>query len=157
MGRLIAISNRTAADPSARAGGLAVAVWESLTSTGGMWFGWSGNIVDEVGPPDHIEDEGVEFVVTDFTEAEHDGFYLQYANRVIWPVFHYRVDLAHFGDTDFATYASVNKRIADMVVPHLKEGDSVSAGQVVIQLRDIQASSDLGANKQRYFGLKAKR
>ena len=46
MGRLIAISNRTAADPSARAGGLAVAVWESLTSTGGMWFGWSGNIVE---------------------------------------------------------------------------------------------------------------
>ena len=99
MGRLIAISNRTAADPSARAGGLAVAVWDSLTSTGGMWFGWSGNIVEEVGPPDHIEDEGVEFVVTDFTEAEHEGFYLQYANRVIWPVFHYRVDLAHFGDT----------------------------------------------------------
>lgn len=126
MGRLIAISNRTAADPSARAGGLAVAVWESLTSTGGMWFGWSGNIVEgEPGEPEHISDEGVDFVVTDFTEAEHNGFYLQYANRVIWPVFHYRVDLAHFGDKDFAAYAGVNKRIADMVVPHLKDGDSV--------------------------------
>ena len=126
MGRLIAISNRTAADPSARAGGLAVAVWESLTSTGGMWFGWSGNIVKgEPGPPEHITDEGVDFIVTDFTEAEHDGFYLQYANRVIWPVFHYRVDLAHFGDTDFDAYEKVNKRIADMVVPHLEKGDSV--------------------------------
>ncbi|WP_084417988.1 alpha,alpha-trehalose-phosphate synthase (UDP-forming) [Henriciella litoralis] len=125
MGRLIAISNRTAADASARAGGLAVAVWESLTATGGMWFGWSGNIVDEVGEPEVIKDEGVEFVVTDFTEDEHDGFYLQYANRVIWPVFHYRVDLAHFGNTEFATYAAVNERIANMVVPHLKEGDSV--------------------------------
>ncbi|HIG24107.1 trehalose-6-phosphate synthase [Henriciella sp.] len=126
MGRLIAISNRTAADPSARAGGLAVAVWESLTSTGGMWFGWSGNIVKgEPGPPEHITDEGVDFIVTDFTEAEHDGFYLQYANRVIWPVFHYRVDLAHFGDTDFDAYEKVNKRIADMVVSHLEKGDSV--------------------------------
>ncbi len=120
MGRLIAISNRTAADPSARAGGLAVAVWESLTSTGGMWFGWSGNIVKgEPGPPEHITDEGVDFIVTDFTEAEHD------ANRVIWPVFHYRVDLAHFGDTDFDAYEKVNKRIADMVVSHLEKGDSV--------------------------------
>jgi trehalose 6-phosphate synthase len=125
MGRLIAISNRTAADASARAGGLAVAVWESLTATGGMWFGWSGNIVDEVGEPEVMEDEGVEFVVTDFTEEEHDGFYLQYANRVLWPVFHYRVDLAHFGNTEFATYAAVNERIANMVVPHLKDGDSV--------------------------------
>ncbi|MGB3626308.1 MAG: trehalose-6-phosphate synthase [Henriciella sp.] len=126
MGRLIAISNRTAADPSARAGGLAVAVWESLTSTGGMWFGWSGNIVDEVAAePETFSDEGVDFVVTDFTEAEHDGFYLQYANRVIWPVFHYRVDLAHFGNTDFETYAAVNKRIANLVVPRLEDGDSV--------------------------------
>lgn len=126
MGRLIAISNRTAADASARAGGLAVAVWESLTSTGGIWFGWSGNIVeDSVGEPETFTDEGVEFVTTDFTEAEHDGFYLQYANRVIWPVFHYRVDLAHFGNTDFATYAAVNERIAGLVVPRLKEGDSV--------------------------------
>lgn len=126
MGRLIAISNRTAADPSARAGGLAVAVWESLTSTGGMWFGWSGNIVDgEVGEPQVFSDEGVDFVTTDFTEDEHDGFYLQYANRVIWPVFHYRVDLAHFGSTDFKTYAAVNERIANLVVPRLQEGDSV--------------------------------
>lgn len=126
MGRLIAISNRTAADASARAGGLAVAVWESLTSTGGIWFGWSGNIVDkDPGEPDVFTDEGVEFVVTDFTEAEHDGFYLQYANRVIWPVFHYRVDLAHFGNTDFATYAAVNERIANLVVPRLEKGDSV--------------------------------
>ncbi|MEQ8558994.1 MAG: trehalose-6-phosphate synthase [Henriciella sp.] len=126
MGRLIAISNRTAADASARAGGLAVAVWESLTSTGGIWFGWSGNIVEgEVGEPDVFTDENVEFVTTDFTEAEHDGFYLQYANRVIWPVFHYRVDLAHFGNTDFDTYAGVNERIAGLVVPRLKEGDSV--------------------------------
>jgi len=126
MGRLIAISNRTAADASARAGGLAVAVWESLRSTGGIWFGWSGNIVeDEVGEPQVFSDEGVEFVTTDFTEAEHDGFYLQYANRVIWPVFHYRVDLAHFSSKDFDVYADVNERIAELVAPRLKEGDSV--------------------------------
>lgn len=91
-----------------------------------MWFGWSGNIVDEVAAePETFSDEGVDFVVTDFTEAEHDGFYLQYANRVIWPVFHYRVDLAHFGNTDFETYAAVNKRIANLVVPRLEDGDSV--------------------------------
>ncbi len=126
MGRLIAISNRTAADASARAGGLAVAVWESLTATGGIWFGWSGNIVkDTPAAPDVFTDEGVEFVVTDFTEAEHDGFYLQFANRVIWPIFHYRVDLAHFGNTDFETYAAVNERIASLVVPRLEKGDSV--------------------------------
>ncbi|WP_370235070.1 MULTISPECIES: alpha,alpha-trehalose-phosphate synthase (UDP-forming) [Henriciella] len=126
MGRLIAISNRTAADASARAGGLAVAVWESLKSTGGMWVGWSGNISDEVpAEPEVFTDEGVEFVVTDLTEQEHDGYYLQYANRVIWPIFHYRVDLAHFANPDFSAYAAVNARISSLVAPRLKDGDSV--------------------------------
>jgi adhesin transport system membrane fusion protein len=38
----------------------------------------------------------------------------------------------------------------------VREGDSVQAGQVLMRLRDIQASSDLGANQKRYLGLLAK-
>lgn len=35
----------------------------------------------------------------------------------------------------------------------VREGDSVEAGQSVMRLRDVQASSDLGANRKRYLGL----
>jgi adhesin transport system membrane fusion protein len=35
------------------------------------------------------------------------------------------------------------------------EGDEVAAGQVLLRLSDIEASSDLGANKARYLGLLA--
>lgn len=126
MGRLIAISNRTAADPGARAGGLAVAVWESLKSTGGVWFGWSGDIVEQ---PTRslrtLKDDGVEFVLTDLSQHEHDQYYLQYANSVLWPVFHYRIDLASFDSDAFEVYASVNQRIANMVAERLRDGDSV--------------------------------
>lgn len=126
MGRLIAISNRTAADPSARAGGLAVAVWESLKSTGGVWFGWSGNIVDKPSRSvNQMKDDGVEFVVTDLTEQEHDQYYLRYANSVLWPVFHYRIDLASFDTDAFEVYASVNQRIANLVADRVKDGDSI--------------------------------
>ncbi|MCB9997101.1 MAG: HlyD family type I secretion periplasmic adaptor subunit [Rhodospirillales bacterium] len=38
----------------------------------------------------------------------------------------------------------------------VREGDSVQAGQVLMRLRDVQASSDLGANRKRYLGLLAK-
>lgn len=38
----------------------------------------------------------------------------------------------------------------------VREGDSVEAGQPLMRLRDIQASSDLGANRKRYLGLLAK-
>ena len=39
---------------------------------------------------------------------------------------------------------------------YVKEGQDVVAGQPLIRLRDIQAASDLGSNRQRYFTLKAK-
>ncbi len=128
MSRLVAISNRTAVDPQARAGGLAVAVWESLKATGGLWFGWSGEIVEE-GPRSNSlhahYDEGVEFLLTDLTQEEHDGYYLNYANRVIWPVFHYRIDLAWFDREAFTTYAAVNQRIARQIAPRLQDDDIV--------------------------------
>lgn len=126
MGRLIAISNRTAADPSARAGGLAVAVWESLKSTGGVWFGWSGDVVEKPSRSvQSLKDDGVEFVLTDLSEDEHDQYYLQYANSVLWPVFHYRLDLAAFNSEAFQVYTAVNQRIANLVAERLREGDSV--------------------------------
>jgi adhesin transport system membrane fusion protein len=37
----------------------------------------------------------------------------------------------------------------------VKEGDQVSAGQVLVRLNAIEASSDLGANRSRYLGLMA--
>lgn len=126
MGRLIAISNRTAADPSARAGGLAVAVWESLKSSGGVWFGWSGDIAERQSRSvQSLKDDGVEFVLTDLTEREHDQYYLQYANSVLWPVFHYRLDLAAFNSDAFQVYAAVNQRIANIVTERLRDGDTV--------------------------------
>ncbi len=126
MGRLIAISNRTAADPKARAGGLAVAVWESLKATGGSWFGWSGELVDELPRGTNVfRDEGVEFVLTDLTHHEHEAYYLNYANRVIWPVFHYRLDLASFDSEAFSVYSAVNQRIANLVADRLHPTDTV--------------------------------
>src|ERR1700694_669204 len=47
MSRLVVVSNRTADPRNAAAGGLAVAVRETLQQTGGLWFGWSGNVAEE--------------------------------------------------------------------------------------------------------------
>ncbi len=126
MGRLIAVSNRTAAEKQARAGGLAVAVWESLKETGGTWVGWSGDLVDEAPRGVNVfRDDGVEFVLTDLTHEEHQGYYLDYANNVLWPVFHYRIDLAQFNSTAFQAYAAVNQRIAGAIIDRLREDDTV--------------------------------
>lgn len=126
MARLVAISNRTAVDTGAQAGGLAVAVWDALKATGGLWAGWSGDIVsDSPGSRQFESEDGVSFLLTDMTEDEHDGFYLRYSNSTLWPIFHYRVDLATFDRDAFDHYLAVNERLANLTIEHLREDDMV--------------------------------
>ncbi|MEM8785772.1 MAG: trehalose-6-phosphate synthase, partial [Pseudomonadota bacterium] len=64
-------------------------------------------------------------VTMDITEAEYDEFYLGYSNRVLWPVFHYRLDLAEF-DTRFSeTYRRMNRRFAETLSPFIEDGDVI--------------------------------
>lgn len=126
MPRLVAISNRTAADAGAQAGGLAVAVWDALKATGGLWAGWSGDITS-ASPVERLVEtqDGVSFLLTDLTREEHDGFYLRYSNSTLWPVFHYRVDLATFDHDAFDHYLSFNERLASLTVSRLRQDDLV--------------------------------
>src|SRR5271166_1164311 len=41
------------------------------------------------------------------------GYYLQFANCVLWPVFHYRVNLAEYGRERWAAYGRVNEMFAE--------------------------------------------
>ena len=58
-------------------------------------------------------------------QAEYDGYYLGYANRALWPVFHYRIDLAHFDEAEFAAYEAVNRRFARLLAQFTREDDTV--------------------------------
>ena len=55
VSRLIIVSNRVApiSEGGPAAGGLAVGVYDALKETGGMWFGWSGDVLSA--PPDGIK------------------------------------------------------------------------------------------------------
>ena len=51
MSRLIVVSNRVSVPgprDKAPAGGLAVALYAALRKYNGVWFGWSGEVVDNV-------------------------------------------------------------------------------------------------------------
>jgi trehalose 6-phosphate synthase len=127
MGRLVVASNRTATPGEPKAGGLAVALWDALTERGGgVWFGWSGEITERENRGIRMfNEEQVEFALADLTEKEYEGYYLGYANRALWPVFHYRIDLAQFDDDAFETYAAVNRRFGSMLEGLLRPGDQL--------------------------------
>jgi trehalose 6-phosphate synthase len=67
----------------------------------------------------------VDFALADLTEAEYGGYYLGYANRALWPVFHYRVDLAHFDENEFETYEHVNRRFGRLLAQFTRPDDIV--------------------------------
>jgi trehalose 6-phosphate synthase len=132
LSRLIIISNRVSAPkgnetgaPGAQ-GGLAVALASALREYSGIWFGWSGERTDEfTGHINLQRNDGVTTATIDLEDQDIDEYYNGYANRTLWPLFHYRVDLAEY-ERDFAGgYQRVNERFADTVQPLIEPTDTI--------------------------------
>ncbi|MDA1184144.1 MAG: alpha,alpha-trehalose-phosphate synthase (UDP-forming) [Acidobacteria bacterium] len=125
-GRLVAVSNRVADPRKLGAGGLAVALGELLNTSGGLWFGWNGKITDDPSGGLHLQRAGkVTLATIGLSRADHDAYYLGYSNGVLWPVFHYRLDLADFDSADVEAYRRVNRLMAQELLPLLRPGDII--------------------------------
>ena len=129
MGRLVVVSNRVADPRKAAAGGLAVALGDALNTTGGLWFGWSGTITPDGAQGEgalHVQQAGnVKLATVDLSAEDHTGYYLGYSNGVLWPVFHYRLDLARFDVDDIGAYRRVNRLFARKLMSLLKPDDII--------------------------------
>src|SRR5690606_10750861 len=60
---------------------------------------------------------GVTVALVDLEEQDRTEYYDGYANRTLWPLFHYRTDLASFERSFGEGYLRVNERIADALLP----------------------------------------
>jgi trehalose 6-phosphate synthase len=124
MSRVILVSNRVSdLRRAAQAGGVAVALAYVARTHPSLWFGWSGEIRrdDEA---DTVQHAG-RIVTVPLTPTEHERYYLGYANSVLWPVFHNRLDVAQFEAGFFEQYIGVNRRLAALLQPMLKPDDIV--------------------------------
>jgi trehalose 6-phosphate synthase len=104
LARLVVVSNRVSVpngDSAKRAGGLEVALRPALERNGGLWFGWSGKTVPAAAVEMHtVNQKKVTYVVTDLSEEDYQEYYNGFANRVLWPILHFRLDLAEFARRD---------------------------------------------------------
>ena len=125
--RIVVVSNRVAVTTdAARAGGLAVALSELLKKTGGVWFGWSGKISEQPNThPDTVRKGGLTVATVDLSSDDYDEYYSGFANCDLWPLFHYRIDLASFHRENYQGYLRVNQRFARALKPMLKSSDLV--------------------------------
>ena len=127
MSRLLVISNRVRR-PGADAaqGGLAVALGAALRANKGLWFGWSGERTDRFDGALHLhEDDGIRTATVDLEDQDIDEYYNGYANRTLWPLFHYRIDLAEYDRAFGEGYERVNRRLAKTVAPLIEPDDLV--------------------------------
>ncbi len=130
MSRLIVISNRvavpTAQGASGAQGGLAGALQSLLRENGGLWFGWSGEEADDPSAePDIQTNAGVSTATIDLEPQDIDEYYNGYANATLWPLFHYRLDLAEYHNETGRGYERVNDLFADRVAPLIEPDDTI--------------------------------
>ena len=127
MARLVVVSNRVGVpDSGTRAGGLEVAIRPALRRRGGVWFGWSGKIADkDPGPAKTVEQDNVSYVTIGLRKDDHQEFYNGFANRVLWPILHYRLDLAEFTRRDLGGYFRVNEFFASNLETVLRPDDVI--------------------------------
>ncbi len=129
MSRLVVVSNRVAAVKQSRPGaegGLAVAVRAALRERGGIWFGWSGKVLErDYGQPTLTQAGKITYATIDLTQRDYDEYYVGFANSTLWPLFHYRLDLAEFAQRTWAGYQRVNTLFAHRLQPMLEDSDIV--------------------------------
>src|SRR6202012_5386004 len=127
MSRLIVVSNRVAPTQEGRpaAGGLAIGVLDALKETGGVWFGWSGETITTPQPP-RIDVRGkVTYATVGLAKRDYDQYYRGFSNAALWPVFHYRNDLARYEREEYAGYRRVNAWLAHKLVKLLEPDDLI--------------------------------
>ncbi len=137
MNRLVVVSNRVPLpSQDAQPGGLAVALDALMGKRGGLWFGWNGTVASAAEtPPDirlpdtqlpDIQRQGaIEYATLTLTREEHDRYYNNFSNAVLWPLLHTMPELMQFDRRDAQVYREVNARLATALVPLLRPTDLI--------------------------------
>jgi trehalose 6-phosphate synthase len=116
LGQLVVVSNRVAIPEKiakVRPGGLEVAIKAALKDKTGIWFGWSGKVATQAKIATRkIVHDNITYITLDLSKEDHHEYYNGFTNRVLWPILHYRVDLAEFSRRDLSGYLRVNDHFA---------------------------------------------
>jgi trehalose 6-phosphate synthase len=152
---LIVVSNRVApiAEGKPTAGGLAVGVFDALKQTGGLWFGWNGEI-GEARPDDVAQEtrDNVTYATVPFSRTDYDQYYRGFSNGTLWPTFHYRSDLSRYDRREYAGYQRVNRWLAQCLKPLLRPDDRLWVHDYHL-LPFARACRELGVNNRIGFFL----
>jgi trehalose 6-phosphate synthase len=149
--RLVCVSNRVNVPRrTAAPGGLAVGILSALKRTGGLWFGWGGELTEqEPGEAALDRREGVNYATIELRREQFLRYYGGFANGALWPLFHYMPSKFRFQPEEYAAYEDVNRQFARKLQPLLKPDDIVWAHDyhlipLACRLRELGVRVPLG-------------
>jgi trehalose 6-phosphate synthase len=125
--RLVCVSNRVSLPRKAAApGGLAVGISDALKRSGGLWFGWGGELTDR--DPGAVElnlRDGVGYATIELQREQFLRFYNGFSNGALWPLFHYMPSKFRFRPEEHVAYEEVNRQFAQKLQPLIKPDDCI--------------------------------
>ena len=126
------------------AGGLVTALDPTLRRTRGVWVAWGSGSADRevsdadgrvaVPPPPADSLYTLRRVWLDDNDVE--GYYLGFANSVLWPLCHLLIHHFRLRDDDWARYQSVNRRFADAALDEAARVRSAARRAPVVWIQD---------------------
>jgi trehalose 6-phosphate synthase/phosphatase len=136
-GRLLIVSNRlpvsaTVGDGALRLsnadGGLATGLRPWHQSSNGLWIGWPGDAAhfsptQRAQLDDELQRTGL--VPVHLSSDHIDRYYHGFANRVLWPLFHYLIDRVPLNAAGWDAYRAANEAFAAVVVREFRPGDVI--------------------------------
>src|SRR5882757_7145420 len=151
MTRLVCVSNRISVPrKSVAPGGLANGLTNALKRTGGLWFGWGGEVTDQerAEPQIHMR-EGVTYATLQLRREEYDSYYNGYSNETLWPLFHYFLKGFRYRQEHYDAYEAVNRRFARNLVRLLEPDDLIWVHDYHLiplarRLRELRVDRPLG-------------
>jgi trehalose 6-phosphate synthase len=112
-------------------GGLVSALTPVLRGGEGVWVGWSGEVDSHEVPETY---EGIALRAVPLDAEERDDFYLGFANRTLWPLYHDAIRSPGFERRWWAAYVAVNRRFADAAASVAASGATVWVHDYHLQL-----------------------
>ena len=135
-------------------GGLVTALAPVLRNRGGLWIGWpgtseaSGKELERVlaGATQH---SGFTLKPVSLTSEEIEKYYLGFANKSIWPLFHDLLSQCKFDPSYWFTYQKVNHKFAQVIKEHLTGEDYIWVHDyhlmnVARELRGLDVKESIG-------------
>ena len=136
--RLIIVSNRLPITASLdkggalrlemASGGLANGMRPWHEKSGGLWIGWPGETSkfseeQRTALARQLADRGI--VPVTLSQDHVNRYYHGFANRVLWPLFHYLIDRLPVHATGWDAYRQVNQTFANVIVEQYRPGDVI--------------------------------